>query len=190
MPSAEATLDLTEREILTEVARSTIEGGLDGEEPRVDPSAHSPALQEPRASFVTLRKQGELRGCIGALEAERALVEDVARSAHGAAFRDPRFPPLRAEEFQELEIHISVLSPLELMPARSKDDLIASLRPKVDGLLLRQGTLRGTFLPSVWESLPDPRDFLRELERKAGLGPDAWSQPIECLRYTTQEWGD
>ncbi len=190
MPSAERTLDLTERGVLTGVAQSSIEGGLNGEELRVDPSAHPPALREQGASFVTLCKQGELRGCVGALEAERALVEDVARSAHGAAFGDPRFPPLRAEEFQELEIHISVLSPLETVPVRTRDELIASLRPKVDGLLLRQGTLRGTFLPSVWESLPDPNDFLRELERKAGLGPDPWSRPIECLRYTTQEWGD
>ncbi len=190
MPSAERTLDPTERRVLTGVARSSIEGGLHGEEPCVDPSAHPPALQEQRASFVTLCKQGELRGCIGALEAERPLVEDVARSAHGAAFRDPRFPPLRVEELKELEIHISVLSPLESVPVHSRDELIASLRPKVDGLLLRQGTLRGTFLPSVWESLPDPRDFLRELERKAGLGQDSWSQPIECLRYTTQEWRD
>ena len=190
MPSAERTLDLTERGVLTGVAHSSIEGGLNGEELRVDPSAHPPALREQGASFVTLCKQGELRGCVGALEAERALVEDVARSAHGAAFGDPRFPPLRAEEFQELEIHISVLSPLETVPVRTRDELIASLRPKVDGLLLRQGTLRGTFLPSVWESLPDPRDFLRELELKAGLGQDPWSRPIECLRYTTQEWSD
>ena len=188
MPSAERTLDLTDRSVLTGVARSSIDGGLHGEEPRVDPSAHSPALQERRASFVTLNKRGELRGCIGALEAERALVEDVARSAHGAAFGDPRFPPLRAEEFQELDIHISVLSPLEIVPVGSRDELIASLRPKVDGLLLRHGTLRGTFLPSVWESLPHPRDFLRELECKAGFALDPWSRSIECLRYTTQEW--
>ena len=195
MPSAERTLtstehklDLTERGVLTGVARSSIECGLRGEAHRVDPSAHSPALRERRASFVTLHKRGERRGCIGALEAQRPLVEDVARSAHGAAFGDPRFPALRAEEFQELEIHISVLSSLEVVAVQSRDELIASLRPKIDGLLLQQGTLRGTFLPSVWESLPDPHDFLHELERKAGLGADPWSLPIECLRYTTQEW--
>ncbi len=189
MPSGEPTFAPAERSALMEVARNSIEWGLRGQELRIDASEHPPPLRERRASFVTLQRNGELRGCIGTLEAEWPLVEDVARAAHGAAFRDPRFPPLRAEELGELEIHISVLSPLEPMSVRTRDELIGALRPKVDGVLLRQGLLRGTFLPSVWESLPDPQDFVRELERKAGLAPDAWSRRVDCFRYTAEEWG-
>ena len=188
MPSGEPTLALAERRALSEVARTAIERGLRGEEPRVDSSDYPPPLRERRASFVTLCRAGELRGCIGALEAQWALVQDVARSAHGAAFRDPRFSPLEPEEFPHIEIHISVLSPLDPIAAATREELLAAIRPKRDGLLLRQGMLRGTFLPAVWESLPDPRDFLRELERKANLGADAWKSPIECFRYTTEEW--
>lgn len=188
MPSGEPTLALVERRALSEVARSAIERGLRGEEPHVDSSDYPPPLRERRASFVTLRRAGELRGCIGALEAQRPLVQDVAQSAHGAAFGDPRFSPLAPEEFPHIEIHISVLSPLDPIAVGTREELLAAIRPKRDGLLLRQGMLRGTFLPSVWESLPDPRDFLRELERKAGMGADAWKRPIECFRYTTEEW--
>jgi AmmeMemoRadiSam system protein A len=183
------TLSTALRRVLTDVARGSIESGLRGVEPRVVPTDHPLPLQELRASFVTLQRNGELRGCIGALEAELPLVEDVARSAHGAAFRDPRFKPLQRDEFVQIEIHISVLSPLAPLHLSSREELIAALRPKVDGLLLRQGPCRGTFLPSVWESLPHPTDFLRELERKAGLDADAWSRPVECFRYTTEEWG-
>lgn len=188
MPSGEPTLALVERRALSVVARSAIERGLRGEEPHVDSSDYPPPLRERRASFVTLRRAGELRGCIGALEAQRPLVQDVAQSAHGAAFGDPRFSPLAPEEFPHIEIHISVLSPLDPIAVGTREELLAAIQPKRDGLLLRQGMLRGTFLPSVWESLPDPRDFLRELERKAGLGADAWKRPIECFRYTTEEW--
>ncbi len=190
MPSGEPpTLSPDLRRVLMDVARGSIDSGLRGEEPRVVAKDHPLPLQELRASFVTLQRDGELRGCIGALEAQLPLVEDVARSAHGAAFRDPRFAPLRRDEFVQIEIHISVLGPLAPLYVSSREELIAALRPKVDGLLLRQGLCRGTFLPSVWESLPIPTDFLRELERKAGLDADAWSRSVECFRYTTEEWG-
>lgn len=187
-PRAERSLAQAERSALLAIARRSIELGVRGEHLRVDALAHTPALRELRASFVTLHRGGALVGCIGSLEAASPLVEEVARVARDAALRDPRFPPLRDDGLAELEIHISVLSPLEPLPAGSREELIAVLRPRIDGLLLRQGALRGTFLPSVWDSLPDPRDFVSELERKAGLLPEAWSRPVECLRYTTEEW--
>lgn len=183
-------LDRQARELLFDVAQRSIDSGLRaGRALSVDPTDYPPRLREQRATFTTLRHRGELRGCIGAIEATRSLVEDVAESAYAAAFRDPRFPALERAELADLELHLSVLSPLEPLEVETRESLIERLRKGVDGLLIEQAGRRGTFLPSVWESLPDAERFLIELERKAGLTPGDWVRPVRCWRYVTQEWG-
>ena len=146
----------------------------------------SPALRQKRATFVTLHVSGELHGCIGTLQAEQPLIVDVAKNAYAAAFRDPRFAAITRSEFQHLDIHISVLNPPEPVQCTSEDDLLRQLRPGVDGLTLIERRQRGTFLPAVWETLPDPREFLRHLKQKAGLPPDYWSDSIRFERYTAE----
>ncbi len=176
-----------ERILLREVAMAAIEFGLEtGQQLKVDASRYPRPLREPRATFVTLNRRGELRGCIGSLEAYRPLVEDVAHNAYAAAFSDPRFPPLQKEELADLELHISVLSPTAPMHFSSEEDLLRQIRPGVDGLILEDGYHRGTFLPSVWESLPAPQDFLQHLKLKAGLPANYWSDSMRVLRYTTE----
>ena len=187
MSSTEATLDSTQRATLRQLARESIAHGLRHGRPLpVDASAYSEDLRVPRATFVTLEENGELRGCIGTLEAHRPLVADVADNAFNAAFRDPRFPPLMSEELDSLDIHISVLSPPAPMHFCDEADLLAQLRPGIDGLILTASGHRGTFLPSVWVSLPKAEDFLRHLKRKAGLAADFWSPEIRVERYTTE----
>lgn len=172
--------------LLPGVARRSIEYGLRTGRPLPVPLAEvPPELRERRASFVTLHEDGALRGCIGALEPRLPLVADVAENAFKAAFEDPRFPPVRPPELPHLEISVSVLSPLEPLPVESEEELLRVVRPGVDGLLLAAGPYRGTFLPDVWESLPDPRDFVRELKRKAGLPPVGWPPGARVYRYTT-----
>lgn len=173
---------------LRDVARASIAHGLREHVPLdVDARAHPAPLCEPGASFVTLRKGGELRGCTGSLEATRPLVCDVAHNAFRSAFGDPRFYPLRPEELEELDLHISVLSPLVSFPVASEAELLAALRPGIDGLVLREGARGATFLPAVWESLPDPADFLAHLRAKAGLPPGHWSATLRFERYTTRD---
>lgn len=145
-----------------------------------------PELQEKRAAFVTLTIAGNLRGCIGRLEACRPLAEDVAENACAAAFDDPRFEPLSQEEFPRTEIHISVLSPPEEMEFSSEADLLEQIRPGVDGLILQDGGRRGTFLPSVWEELPDAELFWMHLKMKAGLPTTYWSDTLRVFRYTAE----
>lgn len=149
---------------------------------------HAPFLDVPGASFVTLKSEGELRGCIGSLHAHRPLGEDVRANAGAAAFDDPRFPPLAVHEYASLEVEVSVLSPSTPIVVASEAELHAQLRPGTDGLTLQWGRRRGTFLPQVWESLPDPRDFIAQLKRKAGLPPDFWSSDLEITRYTVDKF--
>lgn len=151
--------------------------------------AYPAALQAERASFVTLTIDHQLRGCIGVLEAIRSLVVDVAANAFAAAFEDRRFAPLAAGEYPRLTIHISVLSPPAAMSFVSEADLLRQLRPMADGLVLEEQGYRGTFLPSVWETLPEPREFLRHLKRKAGLPEDYWTASLRVSRYTTESFG-
>ncbi len=129
-----------------------------------------------------------MRGCIGSLEARRPLVEDIAHNAHAAAFHDPRFPPLSPAELADLTIHIAILQPAEALAFHSEAELLAQLRPGIDGLILQDGAHRATFLPAVWEGLPEPRQFLNELKRKAGLRMDYWSDSIQAWRYTTESF--
>lgn len=167
------------------MARQSVVSGLAGDRLQPDPTGYSPALQHHGASFVTLQKHGTLRGCIGTLDAYQPLVTDVAHNAHAAAFRDPRFPSLAADELHVLEFHISVLTEPQPMQVESEHDLLQQIRPQVDGLVIEEGYRRGTFLPSVWETLPDPKEFLLQLKRKAGLPPNYWSDQIKVSRYTS-----
>jgi AmmeMemoRadiSam system protein A len=176
--------------ILLELAERAIRHALEtGRALQVDPADFEEPLQVPAACFVTLKKQGELRGCIGSLEAHRSMVEDVAHNADSAAFSDPRFPPLREEELAGLELDISLLTPAEEIHFSSEADLLSQIRPGIDGLIIEEGYRRGTFLPSVWEQLPRPEQFLQHLKLKAGLPPDHWSGNIRVSRYTTQIFG-
>ena len=152
------------------------------------PVAPHPALSALAATFVTLTQSGQLRGCIGSLEAHRPLAEDVAENAVAAAFRDPRFAPLPADEFQQTRIEVSLLEPASAMTYSDEADLLRQLRPDLDGLILRFGNHRATFLPQVWESLPEPRRFLNQLKLKAGLPADFWDQRIAFSRYGVQKW--
>ncbi|WP_319557648.1 AmmeMemoRadiSam system protein A [Thiomicrorhabdus sp.] len=142
------------------------------------------SLKEDGASFVTLDKAGQLRGCIGSLEAVRPLAEDVFRNAFSAAFHDPRFSPLEAHETGQIKIEISTLSvPQAIEGCDNKQTLLQQLRPFEDGLILTDGFKRATFLPSVWEQLPEKNEFVDYLMRKGGMY--AWSDSMRCERYTT-----
>lgn len=178
-------LSKEQEQLLLGLAKSSIAYGLENGKPLPVKLEDYPAVfAERRATFVTLNIDGQLRGCIGMLEAVRPLAEDIAANAFSAAFRDPRFPPLQAEEFDRLEIHLSILSPSQPMAFTSEADLLRQLRPHVDGLILAEGARRGTFLPSVWDSLPQPKDFLRHLKQKAGLPGTYWSDTLKIYRYT------
>ncbi len=182
-----------QRSTLLAVARAAIEHGLErGRALAVEPARYGdPALAEPRATFVTLKRDGQLRGCIGTLRAYQPLLVDVAERAYAAAFRDPRFPPVTRAEWSRpgFELSVSVLSPAEPMRARDEADALRQLRPGVDGIILSEGPRRGTFLPSVWEQLPEPREFLAQLKRKAGLPRGYWSERVELSRYTSESFG-
>lgn len=177
-------LSVPDRQALLEYARRAIERGLVGERLKVQVKEFSATLQAPGASFVTLKVERELRGCIGTLEAQRPLIADVVSNAWSAAFRDPRFPALTRAEFRLLDVHISVLSEPQPLAVRSEAELLAQLRPGIDGLVLEEGYHRGTFLPAVWEQLAEPREFVRHLKRKAGLPADYWSPALRVSRYT------
>ena len=178
-----------ERLSLLQVALSSIESGLRSGTPEtVNSQEYDRELREPRASFVTLKKNQSLRGCIGSLEAHRCLVEDIAFNAFAAAFRDPRFQELGSEELDFLDIGISVLAPSEALTFDSQQTLLEMLRPGQDGLILQDRNARGTFLPAVWESLPQPEEFLKQLKIKAGLTADYWSEKLEVWRYTTESF--
>jgi AmmeMemoRadiSam system protein A len=145
-------------------------------------------LRTTAASFVTLRDAGELRGCIGTVDAHRALGDDVAHNAYAAAYRDTRFPPLTPEVRDRLEVEVSVLSERVPVEAASEEALARALRPGIDGVVIEYGELRATFLPQVWESLPDPIDFLAELRRKARLPAGFWHPRLKVSRYTVEKY--
>lgn len=173
---------------LLKVAHESIGCGLIyGEALKIDAAQYPPLLQEQRACFVTLHRAEKLRGCIGSLDATRELVVDVSENAFSAAFRDPRFAPLFAAELVDLEIHISILSPLEPLSCDSDAALLRLIVPHRDGLVLDDGRRRGTFLPSVWDSLPQPEAFLHQLKQKAGLPDDCWSPALKVYRYFVHE---
>lgn len=179
-------LDAGDRRTLLDAARAAIADGLASRLPKAaNIGACSEALRAHAATFVTLELGGALRGCIGTLEAFQPLIVDTAENAYSAAFRDPRFPAMTAAEFDDLDVHISILGAPEPMTFTSERDLIGQLRVGIDGLILTESGRRGTFLPAVWESLADPREFFGQLKMKAGLPRDYWSDTIKVWRYTT-----
>ena len=184
------TLDPEARGGLLDIAARSIRHGLAcGKECDVDLDQLPAALRERRPLFVTLESGQRLRGCIGSLEATRTLAASVAHNAYGAAFTDPRFPPLEEDEFDGLRIKISVLSPREPIPAQSEAGLVARLRPGIDGLIIAAGAAYATFLPSVWEFIPEPARFVRKLAIKAGWPPGKWPATVQAWRYTSEEFG-
>lgn len=170
---------------LVSIARRAIGArlGVAGEEP-----PHHVALSSPGATFVTLFCGEELRGCIGSLHARRPLGVDVRENAINAAFNDPRFPPLVQSEFVSTSVEISLLSPSVTDCFTREEDLIERLRPGIDGVTLEHGSCRATFLPQVWITLPEPRMFLAELKRKAGLAADFWSPQMNVGLYQVTKW--
>lgn len=147
-------------------------------------------LQAPGATFVTLRSGSDLRGCIGSLEATRPLVEDVRANAVAAATRDPRFERVTAGELPGLRIEVSLLGRQSRLEVADEAEAAAVLRPRVDGVVLRFGDHRATFLPQVWHQLPSPRRFLLHLKRKAGLADEFWHADIELSRYGVVKWAE
>jgi len=177
--------------IMLQVAARSIKSGLEqGIELDTRNEKFEPELLQKRATFITLEIASRLRGCIGSLEAYRPLISDISSNAYSAAFKDPRFPPLDKEEYPRLEIHISILSPAEEIAFDSEQSLLEQLQPGVDGLILSDRGRRSTFLPSVWEQLPDKTLFLSELKHKAGLDHNHWSDTIQFERYSTYSFGD
>lgn len=145
-------------------------------------------LERPGATFVTLTQDGQLRGCIGSLEAHRPLGRDLEANAQAAAFRDPRFPPLTEAELDRTRVEVSILSAPEAMSFKDEQDALAQLRPGIDGVIFESGWHRATFLPQVWEQLPEPRQFMARLKMKAGLPADYWSDEVRLLRYTVDKY--
>lgn len=175
---------MTKGEVLTGLARAAIAERFGGASVRHPPDA--PWLDEPRAVFVTLKKDGELRGCIGQLVARLPLFEAVQDAARGAAFRDTRFAPLAAEEFDSLHIEISVLSPLEPLDVHSEEETISALRVGVDGVLLSDGPKSAVFIPEMWKELSDPHEFLWHLRRKGRMPLDSWPKSMKVERFTAE----
>ncbi|MCG8471065.1 MAG: AmmeMemoRadiSam system protein A [Desulfobacterales bacterium] len=148
-----------------------------------------PIFGREQATFVTLKIRGELRGCIGTLQPVSPLVESIRKNTFSAAFNDTRFPSISAGEFDEVSIEISLLSPVEPLYADSPEAILAGLRTGLDGVVLVQEAASSTFLPQVWQHLPNPEHFLRQLSLKAGLPGDAWRDPqTKLFTYQVQHF--
>lgn len=184
------TLSPAEKKQLLELARQALVQGVGGARLQpLDLNTLPPALQEPGATFVTLTRKGELRGCVGALEAYQPLVEDVREHAIAAALQDYRFPAVTPGEVPELEIEISRLTTPQPLEYENPRDLPNRLRPGVDGVILRQGARRATFLPQVWEKLPDPAQFLSHLCMKMGVEGNYWQyKKLRVYTYQVEEF--
>jgi AmmeMemoRadiSam system protein A len=172
-------------DILLPIARAAISRAL--HLPRTA-DENAPWLAENGACFVTLTQHGQLRGCIGSLVAHRTLLDDVKSNAVSAALRDPRFMPLTAAELENTRIEISLLTAAQPMVFSSERDALAQLRPLEDGVIFEFDGYRSTFLPQVWEQLPDPTQFMAHLKHKAGLSPDFWAEGIQLSRYAVMKW--
>jgi hypothetical protein len=169
---------------LIAVARDALRAAF-GAEPGPQPEA--PWLRAPGATFVTLRKSGRLRGCVGTLEPCRSLIDDVRVNARASAFSDPRFEPLRREELDETTIEVTELSPTELLPVRGEREAMDAIRPGVDGVLIAAGGRRGTFLPQMWDQLPTKQEFFHHLKLKAGIDPHTWPDDMRVWRYQAKK---
>jgi uncharacterized protein len=179
-----------EKQTLLQLARQALEAGVGGVPlPTLDSSALTPTLRAEGASFVTLTIGGDLRGCIGALEPYQPLAEDVREHAVAAALEDYRFPRVQENELAKIEIEVSRLTVPVPLEYSDPDDLLAKLRPGVDGVILRDGFRRATFLPQVWEKIPDKAAFLANLCYKMGAAPDTWKRKhLEALIYQVEEF--
>lgn len=182
-------LDASTRTALLNAARQSIVHRLSGHKYTFMNNSPESILQELMGTFVTLKRHGVLRGCIGTLEPKRPLIDDVIANARAAAFEDPRFPALTAPELESLHIEISVLTTSEPIVARNRAELLMVLKPHEDGLIVQEGKRRATFLPTVWTSLPDPGDFYDALMKKAELGIEYWSSNIRFYRYSAESFG-
>lgn len=191
-PSSAATgslLSADDKITLMRLAFDSVEYGVRfNKAPVINITDYSKGLRELRATFVTLKHQKSLVGCIGTLQAIRPLAEDVSHNAFAAGFEDPRFPGVTRSQLSGLDIHISILSPSERMVVKSEEDLLKQIRVGIDGLILQEGFKRATFLPAVWEMLPEPVLFLAHLKRKAGLPDNYWSDDMEFSRYTCESF--
>ena len=179
---------------LVRLARKALTDRLDPEQAgtaaeTTDPADDDPALQTVCGTFVTLKLKGELRGCIGNLSAQEPLTDSVRHNAVNAAIHDPRFSPLTAEELARVRIEVSVLTAPRPLQYHGKEELLDRIRPGVDGVTLRKGCCCATFLPQVWEKLPDPADFLDNLCYKMGAAPDLWRKKhLDVLVYQVEEF--
>src|SRR4051812_16071408 len=182
-PGTDVSLDDAGKTLLR-IARGAIESKLFGSAG----TAEAPWLRQNGATFITLTREGELRGCIGSLQAARPLGDDVAQNAVAAAFHDPRFPPLTAAEWPSVKVEVSLLSAPKPMRFADEDDLLGQIRAGEDGIILEADGRRATFLPQVWESIRDKRQFLRELARKAGLPDDVRLGRCRIWRYKVTKW--
>lgn len=181
-----------EKEELLKIARQALEiSSRKGQLPKLDLSSFSPALQADAASFVTLTIGGELRGCIGTLEAYQPLAIDVQERAKQAGSSDPRFSPVSPEELPLIKLEISRLSKPELLEYRNSDELIALLRPGIDGVVISEDKRRATFLPQVWEELPEAERFLGQLCRKMGVPANHWKhRHLKVEIYQVEEFSE
>lgn len=186
----EGLLTEAERQYLLVLARQALENGVCGDPPPILKAEDlTPNLIQRGASFVTLTRRGMLRGCIGAIEPYQGLAEDVREHAAAAGLEDYRFAPVRAEELPEIHIEISRLTTPKLLEYANAEDLLIQLRPGVDGVVLRDGFRRATFLPQVWEKIPRPADFLAQLCQKMGAPSDLWKhKKLEVLIYQVEEF--
>ena len=172
--------------VLLSIARASISNAL--ARPGTGVAEDSSWLLEQGACFVTLTRHEQLRGCIGTLEAHRSLLLDVKANAHAAAFRDPRFSPLTDAELDHTNIEVSLLSAMQTLQFSGERDALAQVRPGVDGVVFEFGRYRSTFLPQVWEQLPDVAAFMAHLKHKAGLPQDFWAEEVKLSRYTVGKW--
>lgn len=179
-----------EKQTLLRMAREALQQGVAGQDlPALDLQSLTPTLRAQGASFITLTISGDLRGCIGALEPYQPLAQDVREHAVAAALEDPRFPPVSGEEIGRIKIEISRLTLPKELAYTNAEDLLGKLRPHVDGVILRDGFRRATFLPQVWEKIPDKAQFLDNLCYKMGASPDTWrSKHVEVLTYQVEEF--
>lgn len=183
-------------QVLVKLARQTLAEHFAKNIPQKDIEILEAALadscfQAACGTFVTLTLEGQLRGCIGSLTSTDPIRTGISRNAINAAFHDPRFTPLSADELEQVEIEVSILSEPQLLNYRDKDDLLGKLRPHVDGVIVRKDFASATFLPQVWEQLPQTPDFLRHLCMKAGLASDAWEHTkLEISTYQVQHFNE
>lgn len=189
VPALEARLPDSQREALCKVARQAIGMAIrNGSPPQVNVGSYNTPLRTHARTFVTLEENGRLRGCIGSYFPQRALVEDVAVNAAKAAISDPRFKPVTEAEAAKLDLTIAILSTPIRIQAPDEAGVLAALQPDVHGLILQGSGKQAIFLPKVWESLPEPRAFIRALKRKAGLAEDAWPADMRAFRYTVESF--